>query len=857
MVINEGGSLVVEGTPGTLAGTPGSAGTIRISAKDRILIEGANVLVTGGDAPSPDAPVTDGAVHGGLFCGGPSTLQFRSSKVQILRSSLRLVGGSGGDAPDGEAPSRDTGGAAGGYSAGGDVAGAGRGEEARLELEGDEVTIVDSLVEVTGGGGGDAGDGGPGGASAGGGGGGYSGGAGAGSQGPAGDGGLVRSTGTGGDASLHVRTFLMVQSGTSVLVRGGDGGDAGDGGDCDASRPGTALGGGGGGGYSGGGGGAAGETRGTDGGEGGRVGDDVGTGGDAVFQVTGFEGEKAPFGTLSGGEVTVVGGTGGRGGSAGTSTRVEDVWRAGGGGGSYSSGGGAGTSASTWRSGNGGNASSVSAHAGAGGDATLCIDIMEATVPANASVSSCPGSGGACFRADAPGAVGGHGAGVPTMDGYLVLEVPMSRVALLYPEDGDVDSRVPLFRWACVQDSTYHGSVVGYQFQIDDDIDFTSPEATYTVKEDSIAVTWVPNHTSYWRVRAQYERPWEVWGPWSEIWSFTYINLPPTIDQIPLVDIMVYQNYTVDLTPYVSDVDDDIRLLSLESEHPTVRAISKLNLTLYSSVEMGPFPIDFTVSDTLNEVHGQLLVKFTRYRHAPIISGLTNHKPPLELELYEGSDAWYDIHVHDVDSEEFSYWTTGPWSGARAFPNGTLHVVAARGDVGEHEFTLKVADEGDREDSIRVFVTVLNVNDPPDPPSIVSPSNLITVRPGDVVAFSAVVSDPDLKYGQVLNVTFISNETGVLREVRTTTLATMSTSSFPVGQNVVTVVVSDGQYSASDQVVVNVEEPPAPPPVTTPEQQGPPLWVYLVASVVLFAVGFAVGHLQMRRRGDGDASPVD
>ncbi|MCK5414927.1 MAG: hypothetical protein KAJ35_06070, partial [Thermoplasmata archaeon] len=175
-------------------------------------------------------------------------------------------------------------------------------------------------------------------------------------------------------------------------------------------------------------------------------------------------------------------------------------------------------------------------------------------------------------------------------------------------------------------------------------------------------------------------------------------------------------------------------------------------------------------------------------------------------------------------------------------------VTGGRGDVGSHEFYIKVADEGGREATMKVSVDVLNVNDPPDPPSIVSPSKRVTVREGEVVSFTALVSDPDLRYGQVLNVTFISNDSGVMRMVQTTTTAAMSSSSLAVGQHVVTVVVSDGQYSASDQVIVIVEATPEPPPVTPPQRDGPSMWVYIVVSVVLFAVGFTAGNMQLRRR---------
>lgn len=426
----------------------------------------------------------------------------------------------------------------------------------------------------------------------------------------------------------------------------------------------------------------------------------------------------------------------------------------------------------------------------------------------------------------------------------------MSRVTLLSPEEGEVSSTIPTFEWTRVHPASANGRAVAYEFQMDDDPDFDSPAISLQVKEVLVVPRWVPNFTAYWRVRALFERPWNEPGPWSLPRSFAYINLPPQIGDIPVLEVIVQQNVVLDLSKYVTDPDDPLEVLSVWSTHPNVLGMSKLNLTFSFPYELGIVTVPFTISDGLNEVEGQCSLNVVRYRHPPYILGLTNHRPPLELQLYEGTTAMYDIQVHDVDSETFAYWTTGSWSGATAFSNGTLRVRGSPGDVGVHEFNLHVADEGDREAVMKVTVEVLNVNDPPDPPSIVSPGSRVTVLEGEVVSFSAVVSDPDLRFGQVLTVTFISNDTGVMRTVETTTLAAVSSSSLPVGEHVVTVVVTDGQYSSSDQVVVTVKEQPVPPPVSTPEREGPSMWVYIVASVVLFAVGFAAGNVQMRRRRD-------
>ena len=852
LVMTGGAVLVVEGGPGEKTMEGGDA-LVQLEARARVHIEDSVVLVSGGDGHSTDAQVVVGDLAGDEFGGGDASLSIQidpmGTGLRVVDSSVEVVGGNGGDAPDGGPSIGAVGGSAGGFTAGGSVSGrVAVGGTPSLMFQASLVQVLSSLVEVVGGDGGDAGDGGDSTGTGGGGGGGYSGGGGDNWSigGGGGDGGPVSGmVAKGGDAALTMKALLSLDvSDSRMVVEAGDGGHAGDGGDCDMTRSDNSLGGAGGGGYSGGGGGGAGELSGNDGGRGGTVTGRVGTGGDSTLLL------QAPDAMLLGSKLSSTGGTGGRAGTAGTSTRDDGDWdwRAGGGGGSYSAGGGAGVPEATWSSGNGGEAGEVSRLVGAGGNALLDLDLSVPTIPENTSLHAYEGRGGVCWRSDAPGPSGGHGEGLITADGYTSERIPMARVALLAPDDGVVSSKIPTFRWAKAHPASAAGAVVNYEIQMDDDPDFGSPEMKFNINANFMRPGWLPDFTNYWRVRALYERPWNSPGPWSVPWAVTYINLPPVIADIPIFDILVSQVTEVDLSGYISDPDDTVGQLSIMSDHPNVIGVSHLNLSLHFPEELGTIPINFTVADTLNSVEGQFMVRVSRYRHSPYILGLTNHKPPLELKLYEGTVAWYDIKVHDVDSDKFTYWTTGSWEGTKAFSNGTLRVTGGRGDVGSHEFYIKVADEGGREATMKVSVDVLNVNDPPDPPSIVSPSKRVTVREGDVVSFTALVSDPDLRYGQVLNVTFISNDSGVMRMVQTTTTAAMSSSSLAVGQHVVTVVVSDGQYSASDQVVVIVEATPEPPPVTPPQRDGPSMWVYIVVSVVLFAVGFTAGNMQLRRR---------
>jgi len=864
LLVLDSGVVLVEGAASTGPARGGEA-WLNVSVADRVRVVGSAVTVMGGDGLSPGAPWTDGDLSGAEHAGGDAllsiTLGATAESVVFERSSITVAGGDGGDAPDGGSFGGGGPGDPGGFTRGGNVSGSvATGGSPAMRVTAPDISVTGSMVEVLGGHGGDAGDGGSTETRSGGGGGGYSGGAGGPwPSGSGGDGGAVSGTvGSGGEASLLLLAMLTLDvSGSNISVEGGDGGAAGDGGDSHVfEHPMATQGGGGGGGYSGGGGGASGahevQSPAGPGGDGGAVGDRVGRGGDASLVL------RAPEATVIGPGLEARGGAGGRGGIAGSSTRTSNElkWLVGGGGGSYSSGGGAGSPDGVEPPAEGGAAGPVAGRVGDGGRARLLVECPLATMTENGSFSATPGPGGHCWRSSAEGRAGGEGAGRVTGRGILDLHVPMGRVLLLSPAYGEVGSDIPVFRWARPHEGSSAGRVVAFEFEMDEDPSFGSVELRTSTSSTFLLPSGVPNFTSYWRVRALYQRPWQEAGPWSAPWTFTLVNLPPSISELPVLDVLVGERVVVDLSPYISDPDDNPGQLSISSSHPNVLGTSRLNMTLYFDQELGTVSVPFTVRDPLNAVRGEIIVIVSRFRHPPYILGVTNHIPPLELELLEGTEAWYDILVHDVDSDKFTYWTSGGWDGATAHENGTLHVRVDRGEVGEHTFRLRVADEGGREASMEVTVLALNVNDPPDPPTITPPSRRITVREGELVYFQAVVSDPDLPLGQVLNVTFVDNETGLLRTFTTTTLASMSHGSLPVGRHTVTVVVSDGQYSSSDFVEVIVEAPPEPPPVRTSDRTEPDLWAYLTASIILFAVGLAGGdrhrRWRLRRRGGGD-----
>ncbi len=386
-----GGSRVtISGTDGVYDVPHSRGGKARIDVVVYISarVKGSTVEITGGNGLSPGYPMTVGDLGGDAFAGGDAEMSINVTAydpvLEIKSSSIRVKGGDGGKAPDGQPPmAPETAGRGGGYTRGGDVSGTvGSGGDAELVLRARSLTVMDTLVELVGGKAGDAGDGGdidPSQNFYGSGGGGYSGGDGGTRYHPsnaAGNGGNVSGeVGTGGDATALVRGMVATISRTTIDVTGGKGGDAGDGATSASNA------GGGGGGYTGGGGG----TISSPGGDGGNVHGDVGSGGDALINITLWSSVLLNASYLSS--------TGGAGGSAGDGG--DALGPAGGGGGGYSGGGGGrqGTAGTDGSGSDGGDGGDVKRNLGAGGDATVVLVSYYALV-FDCNLSAFAGHGG-------------------------------------------------------------------------------------------------------------------------------------------------------------------------------------------------------------------------------------------------------------------------------------------------------------------------------------------------------------------------------------------------------------------------------------------------------------------------------
>jgi hypothetical protein len=784
--------------PSGLEGDHCSGGDAELSLKvtgdgSSLLLSGSRVLVQGGrggDAPDglpqPGAPghrgggfSEGGPVGGRVGAGGHASMGVSAESVELHSTDVSVLAGDGGDAGDGGVVDADTGhgggGGGGGYSGGGGSEGygapatpggrvhgeVGSGGDATLDLEGRDHRMDGSNVNVRAGAGGEAGMGGAAHGNGGGGGGGYSGGGGGSDDEPAGaPGGLVEDgVASGGDASASlVLVDDVTMVGSTLGVHAGRGGDAGDGG------PSTGDSGGGGGGYSGGGGAGSGSYPGgrpMSGGNGTDVTDRVASGGDASLRL------NASTGYMEGDLLNAAGGAGGRGGRAGRSWQDPDtdVWLGGGGGGSYSAGGGGAYSMQSTAPRAGGEAGEAKGGVGDGGDASLRLEVLAPIIHADNDIACSRGSRGVCWRSSAVGETGGEGTGRFTRDGRAHAHVPVGSTELLTPLDGNASMEMPWFTWKPVQGSTTNGAVVGYSVEAAFEDRFALPVHSTVVGGTRVNFTGLRKGKLFWRVTPLYARPDRWPGVPSQPFVYDHLTAPPVVDEIPEQNVTVKRPHTVDLSYYIHDVDDpfDSLTVNVMSEH--LHFTAGFLVTLRYDRYEPPHEVPFTVSDGMDSTRGRIPVRVVENNHDPRITGWGPYDVPLNVSVPEGSKASHQVRWYDSDGDNVTVRLITSWHGVYQEDDGrTIVVDAGLGEVGSYEPRIIVEDGRGGRDEVTMFLRIGDVGEPPDPPEFLSPRDGARYHEGDNVLFSIGVYDPDLRFGGTVNLTVISNSSGVLFE---------------------------------------------------------------------------------------------
>jgi hypothetical protein len=597
------------------------------------------------------------------------------------------------------------------------------------------------------------------------------------------------------------------------------------------------AGGSGGGGYSGGGGGgegpANGEAGGNPGGAGGEVSGEVGSGGGAWARF------DSPRLVVMHSMVNVVGGNGGHGGLAGESNLLlPGEYLSGGGGGGYSAGGGGGASTETIHPcGAGGAAGLVYGAVGYGGDVEYIFSSDRPSIHQDTVMSDRIGWAGISSDASAVGDVGGRGAGRASMPGELHKYIPMSLPILWGPSDGADIPYVPVFDWMPVHDSTTNGAVVAYGLVLDDDLDFSSPVMVNTTNESKLDPGWIEMGPYHWRVYAVYGGPPGVPGPFSDSFSFRFLNAPPRITSEPTHRISERVPQSIYVGDFVDDPDNGISELSVNCTHYAVTSTLGLFIMFYYPKWVPTHTVEYLVNDGVNWVRGKMTIIVLDINDDPKIETIGGLVVPVTIELEEGKEKRLVINTTDLDGDELSYDLEDSWPGA-SLEGNVLCLNAEADELGWFRTTLVVSDGKGGSDETRVRIHVVNAKQPPGPPEVFAPENHSRYKAGQPVSFTVKVTDPDIVWGETLTVTWASDVSGVLMSQVTTDTAGFSTSALPVGEHRITITVSDGTFSRStwlDITIVEGDVGSGPPPETSN-------WGMYLLGVLLLGLMLLVGY---------------
>ncbi len=190
-------------------------------------------------------------------------------------------------------------------------------------------------------------------------------------------------------------------------------------------------------------------------------------------------------------------------------------------------------------------------------------------------------------------------------------------------------------------------------------------------------------------------------------------NDPPRVSNVPTIEFTEDTPMELDLTPYVSDEDTDLALLTLECDHDACTSVDGLRLTMLYTVSVADHRVEFTVVDGERRKSGSFMAHVVPVNDPPRLVSINDLVPPVTVTIREDSLTWYTLHVIDEDSGTFRYALDTSWSGATVYQNGSMRLVATSDDIGERTVVLVVDDTDGGITREEVLVVVENVNDPP------------------------------------------------------------------------------------------------------------------------------------------------
>jgi hypothetical protein len=266
----------------------------------------------------------------------------------------------------------------------------------------------------------------------------------------------------------------------------------------------------------------------------------------------------------------------------------------------------------------------------------------------------------------------------------------------------------------------------------------------------------------------------------------------------------------------------------------------------------GKTSVTFKASDGELRHHQNITVHVTPVNDIPMFATVNNEivgDGPIEITILQGDLLEIDVFVLDEEGDELVFDTNSTLIDLDS-KTGDIHWQPNNDEVGEIRFSLSVWDTvtpGEKS-TIDFIVTVENINDPMSDPVITSPKDGKKFEWGEEVPFDASCFDPDLQFGQLLNFTWSSNNSGVIGHGSSFTINLTD-----VGTHVITLTVTDGEFESRSTVTIEVEPKEVIPDVPRqPEDPGEPkpfnYGPVLAIVIVLVIVGVALFVAKTRRQ---------
>jgi hypothetical protein len=337
------------------------------------------------------------------------------------------------------------------------------------------------------------------------------------------------------------------------------------------------------------------------------------------------------------------------------------------------------------------------------------------------------------------------------------------------------------------------------------------------------------------------------------------VNDAPIVQGISPKLFVEDEQKTIELETYIEDEDTPVDGLTITCDHPSVIEISGLNITLLYTTWQEEHSVEFRVFDGIAWSDGSFDVQVQSVNDPPEITRVGELTSPGAIEVNEGSELFLEVTVWDEDNSEFRYSIETDWDGILVYQNGTVRIATTKGELGEYGARLIADDRNGGTDEWTLIIKVLDVSDPPYPPTVLRPGNNTEVEEGNNVTFIVEVFDPDMAQGQTLTVTWESNISGTLMTLSSNDPLTFTTDQLAVGAHRITVTVNDGEHTSSvwfDLTVLKKHEPSEPEDDKSFITQ--PTGLAAIGIIILLVVLVVVNiFLSARRRRETEPPPSD